>query len=97
MSWSAQYNLQEDGELVLAFESGLGTKEADMQHDAALMAFANVLDFGALGDFYKYTYTLTLSGHANPGHEPTDGWANDQLSMVIAQTGLRKEDENEGE
>lgn len=97
MSWSAQYEWNEDGLLVLKNESGLNTLEAEEQHDEALIAFANIMDSRAMGNFEKYTYYLTLSGHANKNHEPTDGWANDCLTITIAQTGLRKVDANESE
>jgi hypothetical protein len=97
MSWSAQYEWNEDGLLVLKSESNLATLEAEQQHDEALIAFANIMDSGAMGNFDKYTYSLTLSGHANEKHEPAEGWANDCLTLTITQTGLRKVDANESE
>lgn len=29
--------------------------------------------------------TVTLAGHANPGHQPTQGWANDYVSVSVTQ------------
>lgn len=29
--------------------------------------------------------SVSLSGHANPNHEPTPGWANDMVSISIVQ------------
>lgn len=31
------------------------------------------------------TFHVDLSGHANPGHNPRDGWANDTLAIRITQ------------
>lgn len=30
--------------------------------------------------------TVTLSGHANPGHMPTAGWANDTVTITVSNT-----------
>ena len=40
---------------------------------------------GALGDPMKHKFSVSLVGHANPGHEPAEGWANDSVTISISQ------------
>lgn len=52
----------------------------DEQFDAALAAassgMARVVGAGNIN--------VTLSGHANPGHKPREGWANDYVSVHVS-------------
>ena len=41
-----------------------------------------LLDTGIVGDA---DCVITISGHANPGHEPTNGRPNDRVSISIQQ------------
>ena len=52
------------------------------QAEQATYAAVALIESGCLGDG---TFTVNLSGHANPGHQPRDGWANDAVSISIAQ------------
>lgn len=42
---------------------------------------------GAVGDpnGESRTYIATLSGHSNPGHAPRPGFANDSITVNVAQ------------
>ena len=54
----------------------------DEQFDAALTAAQGILASGAVG---HTACSVTLSGHANPGHEKRPGWANDTIVVSISQ------------
>lgn len=53
------------------------------QFEAARAAAVQLVEAGAVG--VDKPIRVTLSGHANPGHEPTEGWANDVVTVGIAQ------------
>ncbi len=63
--------------------------EADYQLDPAaveaiskaIAAAQVVVDSGVVG---TGTVTASLSGHANPGHKPTGGWANDFVNITVS-------------
>lgn len=55
------------------------------QFGHASEAAAEIIDSGVLGDPDKYRFNVSLVGHANPNHEPRDGWANDSISISISQ------------
>lgn len=44
-----------------------------------------LVDSGAVGDPEHFDFTVTLSGHANDGHEPREGWANDCATISVYQ------------
>lgn len=48
---------------------------------AAIAAAQNILDSGVVG---SGTVSASISGHANPDHQPTAGWANDFVSITIS-------------
>ena len=62
--------------------------ECAEQFDAASMAARHLVDSGVIG--VNKAYRVTLSGHANPDHEPRPGWANDVVTVIVAQ--LEKSD-----
>jgi hypothetical protein len=66
--------------------SGLDTEEHKQQHDVGLMSAAQILMSGIVGKDDK-TYTVTISGHSNPDHEPLAGWSNDFISIHVVQQG----------
>lgn len=47
---------------------------------AALLA-----DSGVVGDPAEHRFNVALSGHANPDHEPAEGYANDTVSVTVSQ------------
>lgn len=54
------------------------------QYREAVSAAFGVLLSGVVGDGGK-DYKVVLSGHANEGHEPADGWASDCVTINIFQ------------
>lgn len=54
------------------------------QFEAAVEATKAILKSGAIGSDDK-VFSVTLSGHANPGHEVVEGWANDAVVVSIVQ------------
>lgn len=54
------------------------------QIDAAKDAARLILGSKCVGSGKK-TYNVTLSGHANPNHEPAPGHANDTVTISITQ------------
>lgn len=52
------------------------------QFEAGLHAAQSILASGAVGDGPAH---VTLSGHANQGHRPRDGWANDTITVSVSQ------------
>lgn len=52
------------------------------QLDAAIMAAELLMDSPSLGDAKEYY--VSMSGHANPGHKPREGWANDAITVSVA-------------
>jgi hypothetical protein len=51
---------------------------------AARSLVYDLIEKGAVGNSSK-TFNVTLSGHANPDHEPAEGWANDMVSISVSQ------------
>lgn len=59
-------------------------KQATAEHmSAAGDAVDDLLTSGVLGNG---EFKVTLSGHANPGHEKRVGWADDYISIRVEQT-----------
>lgn len=54
--------------------------EQERQLEEAKVAVAELIESGVIGEgpFYVHIY-----GHANPGHQPIKGWANDALTLTI--------------
>lgn len=86
MSWSGQGRVFE-GEVELSLP-GQMSAEHMQQAQSASRAVQEIVKSGALGD-PENEYTVSISGHANVDHEPTAGWANDHLTIVITQAGGR--------
>lgn len=56
--------------------------EMEAQLQAACEAFLAIARSGVVG---SGPITGTLSGHANPDHEPRTGWANDMVMVTVHQ------------
>lgn len=52
--------------------------------EAGIRAIERIIESGAVGS-PAGQYRVSLSGHANPSHVPTPGWANDFLNITITQ------------
>jgi hypothetical protein len=86
MSWSASFKLKHDVVEDEVLSNVVGVDEHVEQYALALTAVRNIVDSLALGDSDD-TYAVNMSGHGNPGHRPTKGWANDCLNISITQLG----------
>lgn len=85
MSWSASYvwNGQTQTETQIHVQPELPV-ESKAQADVAFDASSAIILTGVIGSSEK-KYKVMLSGHANPGHEPNPGWANDCITINIYQ------------
>lgn len=83
MSWSLQFSsleaLDRDEPT-----SGTIPEDARDQYEAARAAAIDLITSGAIGRVGA-KFTTLLSGHANPEHEPREGWANDCITVSIYQ------------
>jgi hypothetical protein len=57
--------------------------EALEQLAAAKAAVTSMFQSGAYGPLEGISYGGGLSGHANPNHEPREGWSNDTGAVNI--------------
>lgn len=53
--------------------------------DEARLAASAIAHSGIVGDPDKVRFNVWLSGHANPNHEVTPGWANDFIAINVSQ------------
>ena len=87
MSWSVSVGLvpnENFGIGALKEEALRQNPECGDQFDAAAAAAQSIIDSGVIGGEGKQFY-VAMSGHANPGHEPRAGWANDAVTIQISQ------------
>ena len=89
MSWSVyydgleQFRKDEPKFPKQNFDAELATEVA-AQEAAARAVVEAVVASGAIGGAGK-DYVVALNGHANPGHEPREGWATDFINVAITQ------------
>jgi hypothetical protein len=83
MSWSVSGTV-EDLVITLPLGPAYQTEEVADAYNAAYQAIWNVVYSGAVGD-PSGKYKVNVSGHANPDHVPTEGWADDFISINIYQ------------
>lgn len=102
MSWSTSFKFEngdlseEDAKKLNELGPTLSTEAQEQASNAAIVA-ATFIDAGIVGD-PAGSFQIILSGHANPGHKITPGWANDCVAIAIYQTGEPDEpDEDSGE
>lgn len=91
MSWSINARAKSaelDDALIAAFEEHAKripvADETRHQFEVARNCALNIAWYGAVGDATK-NLIVTLSGHANPDHEPASGYANDQITVSVLQ------------
>lgn len=86
MSWSAfGSSIARDDVGAVQPPSPLSGEPAEQLEQARQAAVA-IIDSGAVGDPASHRFNVSLSGHANPGHEPQDGYSNnDAVSISIGQ------------
>ena len=54
--------------------------EMSEQMEQAVYAVVAIVTSGVLGEG---PFSVSLSGHANPGHKPREGWADDAISINL--------------
>lgn len=91
MSWSISASAkfaELDDALDAAFEEhakrALVADETRHQFEVARSCALRIAANGAVGNVTK-NLIVTLSGHANPDHEPASGYANDQITVSVLQ------------
>jgi hypothetical protein len=89
MSWSLSINphdsIEETRSAIEHTEPSSPLPEESLEQlRAAKVAVADLLDSGCVGG---PPVLISFSGHANPGHRPAEGWANDYVSITITQSG----------
>ena len=82
MSWSKSYGSK--GELERNESTVEGSED---QVSTARDAARGLIESGAVGDPDDKDFSISLSGHSNPGHEPTAGMANDTITISVSQKG----------
>jgi len=86
MSWSANFKII-DSEFNI--ESILGfipdVSEVHEALDSAMEAVRTLVTSAAFGNMSNVDFQVNISGHANPGHVPAPGWANDCITISISQ------------
>lgn len=90
MSWSKSYTGRKAFDKDEGSGGGLESDEAKAQLVVARKAAKLVLNTGKVGKGRGKDFSVSLSGHANPGHEPKEGWANDTISVVVTQIIVQK-------
>ncbi len=81
MSWHVQGKFSEVDRMM---EEALSQNpECKDQVLAAIDAAAAIRDSGCCGS--SCDFHITLSGHSNPNHEKREGWANDVVTVAVAQ------------
>lgn len=89
MSWNSTPIKPADGEHITAEIasakcSGMVSPEHEDQLRQAKAAAIAMIMSGALGDpLDGRVFTVSLHGHANEGHQPKPGWADDALSVYV--------------
>lgn len=91
MSWSLSIPPTPAAEFAAAVDAAVTSPAGPLapsvgeQVAAAKAAAKALVAGGSLGDGSK-TFAASLSGHANEGHQPTEGWANDCLTISLSQS-----------
>lgn len=89
MSWSgsvlAQFDEAEDAINAVAVSPDSDAPDQVAQVAAAKVAAVSLIKSGAVVVGSDQDVSIYISGHANPGHLPTAGYANDSLQVSITQ------------
>jgi hypothetical protein len=88
MTWSVNATIvgnSADDELEGLRTSALSqNSECGDQFDAAKDAAYSLMASGAFGTASK-KFQINMVGHANPNHEPREGWATDSVTISVSQ------------
>jgi hypothetical protein len=55
------------------------------QFEKARELAAQLIESEAVGDPEHNIFAVSLNGHANPGHVPAEGYANDMITISVSQ------------
>ncbi len=94
MSWSAQAKV--NGEMtrdqvaevimhVVVTGNEQALAERDEQVERAKSCVLGILLEGCVGKGNGKSFNVSMSGHANVGHEPNAEWANDYMTISVYQ------------
>lgn len=88
MSWSTSGRVKSASEVEGLTLQDYGDQSVDVreQFQLAKGIANNLIASGVVGKGSK-EFIVTLSGHANPGHEPRAGYANDAITVTVSQAG----------
>lgn len=90
MSWSCQVPATHPDEIedaiIDAPVTGQDTNETHVFKavKAAKECALHILEQGAVGDD-THQYTISMGGHANKEHQPSDPWVNDTITVSVRQ------------
>lgn len=93
MSWSLSYEFEgkditEESETAvkqtLVENIDTWSRETYDQIGTAMIVAVELANSGAIGD-PAAKFSVVISGHANEGHKPVDGWSNDFVSVSVQQ------------
>lgn len=88
MSWSTHTEPREAPAIFQAIDatepSSDISEEGEAQLRVAKAAAKDIIESQAVGGDGKQ-FNVSLSGHANPGHEPASGMANDFVTVSVGQ------------
>src|SRR5512142_3484513 len=100
MSWSGRisipkgtaYREAEKQVVDLAVAGQPASDAAEEAIQTAKMMVINVLASGAVTGSHvdeplRHGISVSISGHANPGHDPAPGWSNDSMTVSVYQVG----------
>lgn len=89
MSWSATLEVTRGHDKNAKVEvkhrqeqTGSGAAESKRALDETIRMVETLINLMVLG---HGVFTVTLSGHANPGNSPVPGWSNDFVNISINQ------------
>lgn len=84
MSWSNSYQSREKFDADERDVQENLSPEAEEQVQAARAAAKALIESGAAGGEGK-DFSVSMYGHANPGHEPMSGSAYDCIGVTVSQ------------
>ncbi len=84
MTWSVSGKFPDDDAASLKSSALQQNPECGDQFDAVVGAVEAIIALGSVGTAGK-RFHVSMSGHANPDHEPRAGWANDAVTIQISQ------------
>lgn len=85
MSWSYSTTIESGADFDLdAIKKVVAEQNPDGldQVGIAVEAAETLMSSPSLGDAEEFYISMT--GHANPGHKPREGWANDAITVSVA-------------